>query len=77
MAGQKSDIESAPEMNADLPQSAMLLADKGDDANALRNSSLFAPGYAEMKLSQTRGRGCNRDNFSVCLPGFQLELRFN
>jgi transposase len=35
-AGQKSDIASAPDMIADLPEGAMLLADKGYDANALR-----------------------------------------
>src|SRR3954463_2192142 len=35
-AGQESDIASAPAMLADLPKGAMLLADKGYDANALR-----------------------------------------
>lgn len=35
-AGEKSDIASAPDMIADLPEGAMLLADKGYDANALR-----------------------------------------
>ncbi|MER8824832.1 IS5 family transposase [Mesorhizobium sp. M0991] len=35
-AGQTSDIASAPELIADLPEGAMLLADKGYDANALR-----------------------------------------
>ena len=35
-AGQKSDIASAPDMIADLPEGAMLLADRGYDANSLR-----------------------------------------
>jgi IS5 family transposase len=35
-AGQVSDIATAPAMIADLPRGAMLLADKGYDANALR-----------------------------------------
>src|SRR5436305_10224565 len=35
-AGQESDIASAPAMLGDLPKGAMLLADKGYDANALR-----------------------------------------
>jgi Transposase DDE domain len=35
-AGQASDVASAPEMFADLPEDAMLIADKGYDANALR-----------------------------------------
>jgi transposase len=38
-AGQKSDIESAPEMIADPPKGATLLADKGYDANALRQAA--------------------------------------
>src|SRR5436305_14862840 len=37
-AGQESDIASATAMLADLPKGAMLLADKGYDANALRPS---------------------------------------
>lgn len=36
--GQKSDIASAPDMIADLPEGAMLLADKGYDANSLRSA---------------------------------------
>lgn len=35
-AGQKSDIASAVDLIKDLPEGAMLLADKGYDANALR-----------------------------------------
>ena len=35
-AGQDADITSAPEMIADLPEGALLLADKGYDSNALR-----------------------------------------
>ncbi|TIN77496.1 MAG: IS5 family transposase [Mesorhizobium sp.] len=37
-AGQKRDIASAADMTADLPEGAMLLADKGYDANALRTA---------------------------------------
>ena len=35
-AGQDADITSAPEMIADLPEGALLLADKGYDSNTLR-----------------------------------------
>ena len=37
-AGQEADITSAPELIADLPEGAMLLADKGYDANSLREA---------------------------------------
>jgi transposase len=37
-AGQESDIARAQELIGDLPKGAMLLADKGYDANALRQS---------------------------------------
>ncbi|TGT74787.1 transposase, partial [Mesorhizobium sp. M8A.F.Ca.ET.161.01.1.1] len=37
-AGQMSDIASAADLIKDLPEGAMLLADKGYDANALRNA---------------------------------------
>lgn len=37
-AGQISDIASAPNLITDLPAGAMLLADKGYDANALRDA---------------------------------------
>jgi transposase len=37
-AGEKSDIASAEGLIADLPEGAMLLADKGYDANALRQA---------------------------------------
>ena len=36
IAGQDADITIAPEMIADLPEGALLLADKGYDSNALR-----------------------------------------
>ena len=35
-AGQDADITSAPEMIADLPEGALLLADKGYDSNTRR-----------------------------------------
>ena len=37
-AGQASDVAGAPELIADLPKDAMLIADKGYDANALREA---------------------------------------
>ena len=37
-AGQASDVASAPELIADLSEDAMLIADKGYDANALREA---------------------------------------
>ena len=37
-AGQASDVASASELIADLPEDAMLIADKGYDANALREA---------------------------------------
>jgi transposase len=37
-AGQASDVASAAELIADLPEDAMLIADKGYDANALREA---------------------------------------
>lgn len=37
-AGEKSDIASAEGLISDLPEGAMLLADKGYDANALREA---------------------------------------
>ena len=37
-AGEKSDIASAQSLIADLPVGAMLIADKGYDANALREA---------------------------------------
>lgn len=37
-AGQMSDVASAVDLIEDLPEGAMLLADKGYDANALRTA---------------------------------------
>ena len=37
-AGQASDVASASELIADLPEDAMLIADKGYDADALREA---------------------------------------
>lgn len=42
-AGQKSDIASASDLIADLPEGAMLLADKGYDVNAFRNAVTALP----------------------------------
>ena len=37
-AGQMSDITSATDLITELPEGAMLLADKGYDSNALRSA---------------------------------------
>ncbi len=53
-AGQKSDIETAPELIADLPRNAMLLADKGYDANALRNAVAERGAWANIPPKSNR-----------------------
>src|SRR5436305_6495065 len=52
-AGQESDIASAPAMLADLPKGAMLLADKGYDANALRAAVSRQDAWANTRRRQT------------------------
>lgn len=47
-AGQKSDIESAEGLIADLPEGAMLLADKGYDANTLREAVAAKKAFANI-----------------------------
>ncbi len=46
-AGQKSDIEAAPGLIADIPAGAMLLADKGYDANGLREAVMARGAWGE------------------------------
>ncbi len=53
-AGQKSDIETAPELIADLPEGAMLLADKGYDANALRQAVADRKAWANIPPKANR-----------------------
>ncbi|MER8406837.1 IS5 family transposase [Mesorhizobium sp. M1307] len=47
-AGQKSDIASAADLITDLPEGAMLLADKGYDANTLRNAVIERKAWANI-----------------------------
>ena len=53
-AGQEADIVSAPEMVADLPAGAMLLADKGYDANALREAVSERKAWANIPPKRNR-----------------------
>ena len=53
-AGQESDIASAPEMVADLPEGAVLLADKGYDANALRELVAARGAWANIPPKRNR-----------------------
>jgi transposase len=67
-AGQESDIASAPEMIADLPQGAMLLADKGYDANALRDSLAQRNAFANIPPKSNR-----RD--PICFSKYLYKMR--
>jgi transposase len=53
-AGQTSDIAMAPVMLTDLPNGAMLLADKGYDANALRAAICEQNGWANIPPKTNR-----------------------
>ena len=53
-AGQKSDIEAAPGLIADLPAGAMLLADKGYDANSLREAVMARGAWANIPPKSNR-----------------------
>lgn len=53
-AGQKSDIESAPELIAGLPKGAMLLADKGYDADRLRQAVTEKKAWANIPPKSNR-----------------------
>jgi transposase len=69
-AGQDADITSAPEVIADLPEGAWLLADKGYDSNALREMVANRKAWANIPLQSSRKdliyfskhvyRACNR-----------------
>ena len=69
-AGQDADITSAPEVIADLPEGAWLLADKGYDSNALREMVANRKAWANIPLQSNRKdlicfskhvyRACNR-----------------
>jgi len=53
-AGTRSDIEGAPEMIADLPKGAVLLADKGYDVNALRDMATARGAWANIPPKANR-----------------------
>ena len=53
-AGQASDIASAPELIAHLPEGGMLLADKGYDANALREAVAARGAWANIPPRSNR-----------------------
>ena len=53
-AGQASDVASAPELIADLPEEAMLIADKGYDANALREAVVERGAWANIPPKANR-----------------------
>ena len=53
-AGQDADITSAPEMIADLPEGALLLADKGYDSNALREMVASRNAWANIPPKSNR-----------------------
>ncbi|WP_292051220.1 IS5 family transposase [Mesorhizobium sp.] len=61
-AGQMSDIASAVDLITDLPEGAMLLADKGYDANALRNVITERKAWANIPPK------ANRKDRSVSVP---------
>jgi transposase len=49
-----SDIASAADLIKDLPEGAMLLADKGYDANALRNAVIERKAWANIPPKANR-----------------------
>lgn len=53
-AGQKSDIEAAPGLIADIPAGAMLLADNGYDANGLREAVTARGAWANIPPESNR-----------------------
>jgi transposase len=53
-AGQASDVASAREMIADLPEEAMLIADKGYDANAVRAAAAERGAWANIPPKANR-----------------------
>jgi transposase len=53
-AGQVSDIASAADLIKDLPEGAMLLADKGYDVSALRNAVIERKAWANIPPKANR-----------------------
>jgi transposase len=53
-AGHRSDIKSAADLIADLPEGAMLLADKGYDANGLRKAVAEKKAWANIPPKSNR-----------------------
>ena len=67
-AGQKSDIASAVDLITDLPEGAMLLADKGYDSNALRTVITQRKAWANIPPKANR-----RD--PICFSPFLYQAR--
>ncbi|WP_141700935.1 IS5 family transposase [Mesorhizobium sp. SEMIA 3007] len=67
-AGQMSDIASAADLIKELPEGAMLLADKGYDANALRNAVTERKAWANIPPKANR-----KD--AICFSPFLYKAR--
>ncbi|WP_181763138.1 IS5 family transposase [Mesorhizobium sp. B2-4-13] len=67
-AGQMSDIASAADLITELPEGAMLLADKGYDANALRNAVTERRAWANIPPKANR-----KD--PICFSAFLYKAR--
>lgn len=67
-AGQMSDIASAADLIKELPEGAMLLADKGYDTNALRNVVTERRAWANIPLK------ANRED-PICFSPFLYKAR--
>ncbi|WP_404926399.1 IS5 family transposase [Mesorhizobium sp. ORM16] len=67
-AGHKSDIASAADLIKDLPEGAMLLADKGYDANALRTAVTERKAWANIPP-----KGNRKD--AICFSPFLYKAR--
>ncbi|BCG88299.1 hypothetical protein MesoLj113c_44090 [Mesorhizobium sp. 113-3-9] len=67
-AGQMSDIASAADLITELPEGAMLLADKGHDANALRNAVTERRAWANIPPKANR-----KD--PICFSAFLYKAR--
>lgn len=68
-AGQMSDIASAADLITNLPEGAMLLADKGYDANALRNAVSERKGMGANILPKANRKG------PICFSPFLYKAR--
>ncbi|MER8583583.1 IS5 family transposase [Mesorhizobium sp. M1423] len=68
-AGQKSDVASAEDVITDLPEGAMLLAEKGYDASALRTA------MTEQKALANIPPNANRKD-PICFSPFLYKARY-